>query len=234
MGLEHTTDGQKREVGEVLVIDRVPLVVLDQAHQVGELHRDHAPGLQQDLHAGHEVVEVGDVREHVVARAAGRRLIRLPANGQSPGRRTQRAWGCPSAAPPSPHSPPARSRARGSDARGRTAAGNRRWKQSRRRGCPRPDRDARPSARSSGGCAPASSRSRTRSRRSRRRSARASRTPPAAPGSTSRRRARAAGRTAPCCWPARAADRSSQAATYRGPRRRLARERRRIDRGFGS
>ncbi len=42
----------------------------------------HATRLEQDLHAGHEVVEVGDVREHVVAeqQVGGR----LP--GQRPGR----------------------------------------------------------------------------------------------------------------------------------------------------
>ena len=42
-------------------------LLLDQPHQVRELHRDHAARLQQHLHAADEVVEVRHVREHVVA-----------------------------------------------------------------------------------------------------------------------------------------------------------------------
>jgi len=66
----------------VLVVDRVPLVLVDQPHQVRELHRDHAAGLQQRPHAGDEVVQVGDVREHVVAeQQVGRRVPGHGARG---------------------------------------------------------------------------------------------------------------------------------------------------------
>ncbi len=64
---EHLFDGEEAEVGEVLVVDRVELVVLDQPEQVGELHRDHAARLEQDRHAADEVVEVRHVGQHVVA-----------------------------------------------------------------------------------------------------------------------------------------------------------------------
>jgi hypothetical protein len=69
----------------VLVVDGVPLVVLHQAEEVGELHRDDAAGPEQDLHAPDEVVEVRYVGQHVVAqqqvgvRLGGERLGRLHA-----------------------------------------------------------------------------------------------------------------------------------------------------------
>ncbi len=184
VGLEDAGDGEEGEVGEVLVVDRVPLVVGHEAHQVRELHRDDAAGLEQDLHAGDEVVEVGHVGEHVVAEQqvggglAGERARR------SPRRRTRRASGCPSGGPPRRRWRRARCRAPGCRARGSTAAGSRRWRRSRRRGSSRRGRSARSSARRSASSAPASWRSRTRSRRSRRRCARGSRTAPAARGST--------------------------------------------------
>ena len=63
---EHALGGQAGEVLEVLVIDRVELVVLDQPQQVRHLDRHHAVVGQQDLEAGDEVVEVRHVRHHVV------------------------------------------------------------------------------------------------------------------------------------------------------------------------
>ena len=60
------TDREQREVGEVLVVDRVELVLRDEAHEVGELHRDHAPRREQVFHPGDEVVEVGHLGQHVV------------------------------------------------------------------------------------------------------------------------------------------------------------------------
>ncbi len=49
------------------MIDGVELVVLDELHQVRELHRDRAVRRQQLFHSGHEVVEIGDVSQDVVA-----------------------------------------------------------------------------------------------------------------------------------------------------------------------
>src|ERR1035437_7595730 len=57
VGLEDAAYGQEGEIGEVLVVDGVPLVVLHEAHEMGELHRDHATWLQQDLHSANEVAE---------------------------------------------------------------------------------------------------------------------------------------------------------------------------------
>ena len=73
---EDLSRGEQREVREVLVVDRVELRLLDQAQQVRELHRDAPPGVEQELEAGDEVVEVRHVGEHVVADdQVGRRAL---------------------------------------------------------------------------------------------------------------------------------------------------------------
>ena len=140
--------------------------------------------LEQDLHPRDEVVEVGDVREHVVAEQQvggglardARRRSRVPKNSTSVGMPfSKRDLGDVGGRLDAEHGDLALA--------GRTAAGSRRWRRSRRPGCRRRGRGARSSARRSARSAPASSRSTRRSRRSRRRSARASRTPRAAPGS---------------------------------------------------
>ena len=63
----HALDRDQREVGEVLVIDGVELVLVDQRLEMRELERDDALRRQQMRHAGDEVVEVGHLRQHVVA-----------------------------------------------------------------------------------------------------------------------------------------------------------------------
>ena len=65
---EDPLGGPEREVGEVLVVDGVELVAVHQPGQVGELDRDHPAGGEQQLDAGHEVVQVGHLGEHVVGR----------------------------------------------------------------------------------------------------------------------------------------------------------------------
>ncbi len=67
MRAEDPPDRQRREVREVLVVDRVELGLLDQVQQMGELHRQDAAGSQQHLQARHEIVQRRHVREHVVA-----------------------------------------------------------------------------------------------------------------------------------------------------------------------
>ena len=57
----------KRQVAEVLVVDRVELVFRHQARQMRKLHCDHAPRRKQHFDAADEVVDVGNVRQHVVA-----------------------------------------------------------------------------------------------------------------------------------------------------------------------
>ena len=49
------------------MVDGVELVLRDQALQMRELERDDTLRLEQALHAGDEVVEVGHLRQHVVA-----------------------------------------------------------------------------------------------------------------------------------------------------------------------
>ena len=50
----------------MLVVDRVELVLAQQAQQVRELERRHAVGLEQRREAGDEVVDVGNVGQDVV------------------------------------------------------------------------------------------------------------------------------------------------------------------------
>ena len=49
------------------MVDGVELVLLDQADQMREFERDDTLRLQEDLHAGDEVVEIRNLRQHVVA-----------------------------------------------------------------------------------------------------------------------------------------------------------------------
>lgn len=64
---EDLGSGGKGEVREVLVVDRVVLDRLQQAQQVRELEGDRTFVPQEDPRAGNEVVQVGDLGEHVVA-----------------------------------------------------------------------------------------------------------------------------------------------------------------------
>src|SRR5438477_8668417 len=58
----------QREVRVVLVVDRVELIALDQPLQMRELDRDDAIVGEQNGHARDEGIEVGYLREHVLAR----------------------------------------------------------------------------------------------------------------------------------------------------------------------
>ena len=64
---EDLLHGAKAEVREVLMVDGVELVLFDEPQQVGEFHRDHARGSEQLPHPTDEVIDVGNVRQHVVA-----------------------------------------------------------------------------------------------------------------------------------------------------------------------
>ena len=46
---EHALDREEREVAEMLVIDRVELVLFDKPAQMGKFHRDDATGRQQEV-----------------------------------------------------------------------------------------------------------------------------------------------------------------------------------------
>ncbi len=51
----------------MLVVDGVELIVLHQFQQMRKLHGDDAALAQKKLHAGDEVVQIGDMRQHVIA-----------------------------------------------------------------------------------------------------------------------------------------------------------------------
>src|SRR5881296_4629866 len=65
MGGEHRLRAEKREVGKMLMVNRVELVLLDEPHEVREFDGDGAKRLQQDLEAGDEVIEVVHLGEDV-------------------------------------------------------------------------------------------------------------------------------------------------------------------------
>ena len=49
------------------MVDRIELVVLDQTLQMRKFERNDAFGLQKQADAGHEVVEIGNLGQHVIA-----------------------------------------------------------------------------------------------------------------------------------------------------------------------
>ncbi len=61
----------------MLVIDRVELILVDQPLQVWELHGHHAAGLQQQLHAPDEIVQVRHVGQDVVSKQQIRLAVAL-------------------------------------------------------------------------------------------------------------------------------------------------------------
>ncbi len=64
--MRHVPDRQQREIREMLVIDRIELVLLDQVGQMRKFQRDHAFRLQKQLQAAHKVIEVRDLRQNIV------------------------------------------------------------------------------------------------------------------------------------------------------------------------
>ncbi len=64
--LEHATRSEEREVGEMLVVDRVELELVDEVLQVRELDGEHPVRLQHPSQALDEVVQPGNVAEDVV------------------------------------------------------------------------------------------------------------------------------------------------------------------------
>ena len=51
----------------MLVVNRIELVLLHESIQMRKLHRDRAALAEQYLHARHEIIEIRNVREHIVA-----------------------------------------------------------------------------------------------------------------------------------------------------------------------
>jgi hypothetical protein len=65
--LEQPLDRQQREIGIVLVIDRVEVIRFDHAEQMRKLQRDHAVIGEQDFQARRKIVDVRQMGKHVVA-----------------------------------------------------------------------------------------------------------------------------------------------------------------------
>ncbi len=84
----------------MLVIDGVELHLFDQPQQVGELHRQHTVVREHPGEAGDEIVEVGHMRQHVVADQqiggdafAAQLIGQLAAEKRHPGRHAD-GFGC--------------------------------------------------------------------------------------------------------------------------------------------
>ena len=101
----------ERQVGKMLVVDRVELRVLDEAHQVRKFERDRPTGFQRGLESRREVVDVGHVGIDIVADdqigllSFGGKLLR-----QSPFRRIRAGPECRGFPRPPRCSPSARCR----------------------------------------------------------------------------------------------------------------------------
>src|ERR1039458_2181257 len=67
MRLHDLDRADQGEIGEVLVVNRVELIEFNQTKQVRKLKCEDAFRLQQYLQAFHKVVEVGHLRQDVVA-----------------------------------------------------------------------------------------------------------------------------------------------------------------------
>src|SRR5580698_7333827 len=67
MRSENLLCGQERKIAEVLMIDRIELILLHQPHQMRKLDSDDTTRPQQDLHPCDKVVEIGHLGEHVVS-----------------------------------------------------------------------------------------------------------------------------------------------------------------------
>ena len=84
MRAEEPVERGEREVGEMLVIDRVEFAPIDEVADVRHLDHDQSARLQDATDAAHDAAELGDVGEHVV----GMQHVCEPAvGGQALGQR---------------------------------------------------------------------------------------------------------------------------------------------------
>src|SRR6185503_19577976 len=75
---ENFFDGAERKIGEVFMIDGVELVICHDPHEVREFHRHDALWFEQYLEALHEIIEIGHMRQYVIADDE----VRLPPLGR--------------------------------------------------------------------------------------------------------------------------------------------------------
>ena len=67
MGGKHVFDRDEREIREMFMVDGVEFVLRNQLHQMRELHRDGSLGLKQNFQTFDKIVQIGNMREHVIA-----------------------------------------------------------------------------------------------------------------------------------------------------------------------
>ncbi len=202
------------------MVDRVELRLLDQPQDVWELHRQRALRCQEGREAGHEVVQIGNVSQDVVAdqevrlepfSIAAALRSRAPRRWSRSGFRVR--WRLLR------RSAPARFPARGYPVR-RSSAGDTRRSRRSRPPCRRSRVGARrSSARCRLGRDRATNPRRTRSTRSPRRSRRAGQRGRSASASTRHRRTGGVGRRDPGARGRSGSERRSRAAVSRDPRR---------------
>src|SRR5688572_26344535 len=52
----------------MLVVNRVELVSFDEPLEMGKFHRNDTAGLEENFHPCDEIIQVGNMREHVIAK----------------------------------------------------------------------------------------------------------------------------------------------------------------------
>src|SRR5271155_4377155 len=67
MSRENLLRSNQRKIRKMLMVDGIKLIFLHQAQQVRKFQSNYSPLSQQNLHAGHKTIDVGHLREHVVA-----------------------------------------------------------------------------------------------------------------------------------------------------------------------
>src|SRR5450631_1592634 len=67
MCLENFFRADQREVGEVLVVNRIELIEFDEPKQMWKLQRQHALGLEQNFETLNEIVQVRNLGKNIVS-----------------------------------------------------------------------------------------------------------------------------------------------------------------------
>ena len=134
VGGRDTLHREQREIGKVLVIDRVELVLGDQPLEMRDFDRDNALRAEEEGHAGDEVVELRHLRQNVVG--GNQVCVAVLGDDLSCGfsiEERREAWESPGREPFPPRSRRVRYQAPADRARENVAGGSRRCYRARRR-----------------------------------------------------------------------------------------------------
>src|SRR5579872_4777274 len=66
VSFENPKSSQHGKIRKMFVINRVELIAFNETQQVGKLQRQNAVGLQQNLKAFDEVIQIWDLCKHIV------------------------------------------------------------------------------------------------------------------------------------------------------------------------